>query len=38
MVMRAGRIGAEFSRHRPAAGGCEIRLLLLFADGPAQIT
>lgn len=35
MVMRAGRIGAEFSRHRPAAGGCEIRLLLPLAAGPS---
>ena len=34
MVMRAGRIGAEFSRHRPATGGCEIRLLLPW--GPSQ--
>ena len=31
MAMRAGRIGAEFSRHRPASGGCEIRLLLPLA-------
>lgn len=36
MVMRAGRIGAEFSRHRPKAGGCEIRLRLPFATGPAS--
>lgn len=35
MVMRAGRIGAEFSRHRPKDGGCEIRLLLPFPAGPA---
>jgi signal transduction histidine kinase len=34
MVMRAGRIGAEFSRHRPKAGGCEIRLLLPFSATP----
>lgn len=34
MVIRAGRIGAEFSRHRPAAGGCEIRLLLPFSASP----